>query len=223
MDDQNTQRPSGRSAGRVSGLKMFLETMSFFLPLACFPLADLLFCDFWAGRSSNDLPFPPVVLSLITGGVSMLITCAMVALRFTNAAYLYFSCANFSYITLFLFENVASLADSPSMPNVSHQIWGVNPYYFSILFTLFQVLLTSALRRSGGSDEDLGLFGHRIADYIWNHIPNSNGSSGVGLTLAGNQAVIEQSIVSPPAYEDCNDNRYTLLITDERFYSRVSD
>jgi len=94
------------------------------------------------------------------------------------------------------------------MPNVSHQIWGVNPYYFIILFTLFQVLLTSALRRSGGSDEDLGLFGRRIADYIWNHLPNSNGGSGVGLPLAGNQAVIEQAIVSPPAYEDCNDNRY---------------
>ena len=94
------------------------------------------------------------------------------------------------------------------MPNVSQQIWGVNPYYFSILFVIFQLLLTSALRRSGGSDEDLGLFGRRIADYIWNLLPNSNGGSGVNFILAGNQAVIEQPTVSPPAYEDCNDNRY---------------
>ena len=104
MDIGNTpERPSGRSTGRASGLKMFLETMSFFLPLACFPLANLLFCGFWAGKSSNDLPFPPVVLSLITGGASMLITSAMIGFGFNDAAYLYFSCANFSYITLFLF------------------------------------------------------------------------------------------------------------------------
>jgi hypothetical protein len=92
------------------------------------------------------------------------------------------------------------------MPNVSDQIWGANPYYFSILFALFQVLLTLALQQSGRSNEDLGVFSHRIADYIWNHLLNSNGSSGVSLTLAGNQVVIEQATVSPPAYEDCNDN-----------------
>jgi len=103
MDIGNTQRPSGSTAGRVSGIKIFLETLSFFLPLAFFPLVDLLFCAFWAGRPADDLPFPPVVLSLVTGGVSMLITCAMIGSGFTNVAYLYFSCANFSYILLFLF------------------------------------------------------------------------------------------------------------------------
>lgn len=105
MNIKNTQRPGGSSAGStgVSGRKMALETMSFFLPLACFALADLLFRAFWAGRPSNDLPFPPVVLLLVTGGASMLIMCGMIALGFTNTAYLYFSCANFSYIILFLF------------------------------------------------------------------------------------------------------------------------
>jgi hypothetical protein len=105
MNIKITQRPSGSSAGStgLSGRKMVLEIMSFFLPLACFPLADLFFRAFWAGRPSNDLPFPPVVLSLVTGGASMLITCGIIALGLTNAAYLYFSCANFSYIILFLF------------------------------------------------------------------------------------------------------------------------
>ena len=105
MNIKNTQGPCGSSTGStgVSGRKMVLETLSFFLPLACFPLANLLFRAFWAGRPLNDLPFPPIVLLLVTGGVSMLLTCGMIALGFTNAVYLYFSCANFSYIILFLF------------------------------------------------------------------------------------------------------------------------
>jgi len=83
------------------------------------------------------------------------------------------------------------------MPKVSPQNWGVNLYYFSIQFILFQLVLTSALQRSGGSDEDLGLFGRRVADFIWNYFPNSNGGGGVDPTLAGNQVVI-----------DCNADRY---------------
>ena len=111
------------------------------------------------------------------------------------------------------------------MLNVSPQNWGVNLYYFSILFTLFQLVLTSALRRSGGSDEDLGLFGRHV-DFIWNRLTNGNGGGGVHLTWAGNQVVIEGLTVSPPAYEDCNVDRYRRTFgidsdagADERFYS----
>jgi hypothetical protein len=66
-------------------------------------------------------------------------------------------------------------------------------------------------------------------DFIWSRLTNSNGGGGVDLTLAGNQAVIEQS-TGPPAHGDYNVHHYvssprhssypyTLLITDERFYS----
>jgi hypothetical protein len=77
--------------------------MTFFFPVLCFPLLDLAFRALWDGRPSNDLPFPPVLLSFLTGGASILITCSVVALGFTDPAYLYFTCANMSYVILFLF------------------------------------------------------------------------------------------------------------------------
>jgi len=88
------------------------------------------------------------------------------------------------------------------MPHVSPEDWRVNIYYFFVLFTLFQLAFNSALRRNGASDEDLGVFG-RVTNSFWNYVSNSNGGGGLELTLAGNSAVIEQSPVSPPAYEDC--------------------
>ena len=103
--EDNRETPSGSSGGgtRVSAKKMVLEILAFFFPVLCFPLLDLAFRALWDGRSSNDLPFPPVFLSFFTGGASILITCSMVALGFTDPAYLYFTCANMSYVILFLF------------------------------------------------------------------------------------------------------------------------
>jgi len=89
------------------------------------------------------------------------------------------------------------------MSHVSPEDWRVNIYCFFILFTLFQLAFNSALRRNGATDEDLGVFG-RVTNFIWNYVSNSNGGGGLELTLTGNSAVIEQSPVSPPAYEDCN-------------------
>jgi hypothetical protein len=89
------------------------------------------------------------------------------------------------------------------MSNVSPEDWRVNIYCFLILFTFFQLAFNSTLRRNGASDEDLGVFG-RVTQSIWPYLPNSNGAGGLNLTLAGNPVVIEQSPVSPPAYEDCN-------------------
>jgi len=96
---------------------------------------------------------------------------------------------------------IGSLTGAPSMPHVSPEDWRVNIYCFFILFTLFQLALNSALRRNGASDEDLGVFG-RVTNFICNYVSNSNRGGGLDLTLAGNSAVIEQSPVSPPAYED---------------------
>jgi len=102
--------------------------------------------------------------------------------------------------------NVVSLKDAPSMSNVLSENWRINIYYFFILFAFFQFSLNLALRRSGGSDEDLGLFG------IWKHRSNSNGGGGIDSTLTGNSAVvrpnnIQETTVSPPAYMDPNVDR----------------
>ncbi|KDR68182.1 hypothetical protein GALMADRAFT_146435 [Galerina marginata CBS 339.88] len=201
---------------------MAQDVFVFFLPLACFPVADIIFRAIWVGRPLNNLPFPPIVLSLLTGGASMLLTCGMIALGFTDTAYLSFGCANLSYIILFLIGNYASLTDTPAISNISPENWRVNFCHFSILFFLLELVLNSALRRNGGSNEDLGLFG-RLAQVIGDGLSDTTSSGRVNRPLARNHRVIEQSTASPPAYEDFNVNRNTLLITDEWSYSPASN
>ena len=92
------------------------------------------------------------------------------------------------------------------MSNVSPEDRRVDIYWFFVLFTFFQLAFNSALRRNGASDEDLGVFGH-LTKFIWNYVTNTNSGGGLDLTLAGNPAVIEQSPVTPPAYEYCNVDR----------------
>ena len=84
-------------------LVMLLTTLSFFLPSAAFPTTDIFVRAIWAGRPAGTLPFPPVFLSFITGGASIWINCGFIIFAHTETAYLYFTCANISYIIIFLF------------------------------------------------------------------------------------------------------------------------
>jgi len=101
------------------------------------------------------------------------------------------------------------MVDAPSMTNVPPEAWRVNSLYFTILFTFLQVAFNSALRSSGRTDEDLGAFG-RITNSVWNSLSNG-GNGGLGKSLAGNMA-IQQSTVSPPAYEECDDDHNVRLL-----------
>jgi hypothetical protein len=84
-------------------LTMLFVTFAFILPVVAFPLTDIMLRAIWAGRPASTLPFPPVLLSMITGGSSIAINYGFIIFGYTGADYLYFTCANISYVILFLF------------------------------------------------------------------------------------------------------------------------
>jgi len=84
-------------------LTMLFMTFPFLLPVVAFPLTDITLRAIWAGRPAATLLVPPVLLSFITGGASIFVNYGFVAFGYMGADYLYFTCANISYIILFLF------------------------------------------------------------------------------------------------------------------------
>lgn len=99
------------------------------------------------------------------------------------------------------------MVDAPYMTNVPPEAWGVNPFYFIILFISLQLALDSALRSCGKTDKDLGAFSC-ITNCVWSSLSNGgNGGLQGHSLLAGNMAIHQQSIATPPpAYEECNDD-----------------
>ncbi|KIM36954.1 hypothetical protein M413DRAFT_448856 [Hebeloma cylindrosporum] len=86
--------PPSDELGRTGSKALALELLAFFLPLLCFPVLYLAFLTSWVETPSNELPFPPAMISFITGGASMLLASGMMVIGINNNAYLWFDSAN---------------------------------------------------------------------------------------------------------------------------------
>ncbi|KIM38942.1 hypothetical protein M413DRAFT_29855 [Hebeloma cylindrosporum] len=165
-----------------------------------FPVTHFLLRINWTTRALETLPFHPVSLPFITGGASVLLSCIFVSAGNFGSAYLFFTCANMSYIVLFICRN----ADPERILNASYlakvpDVWEVRWSLFTILFLFFQYTLTTTLRIVGRREADLGSFARSRTALSMHWVSLSLEYSVFSIPLQGDQCMQNAIIVAMPS------------------------